>query len=217
MPTISEAVEEVIKQSLLVEEAISKKIINISSFAREIREKIEERTAKKVSLPSIVMAIRRISHKIDYKKTKRSIFSRKMDMLVRSNLTQYILINSDKLISDYKRYIGNWKIRRDHFFTITEGVFETSLIVSKDLEKYIEKSFKDNEIFSKNENLAAIILKMPEESETTPGFFYNILKLIAWEKINIVDIASARLELTIIFAEKDVDTAFSVLKKSLNK
>jgi aspartokinase len=46
----------------------------------------------------------------------------------------------------------------------------------------------------------------------TPGVYYPILKALAWAGINFIEIISVSSELTIIFRDKDVDRAFSVIK-----
>ncbi len=61
-------------------------------------------------------------------------------------------------------------------------------------------------------NLSSITIRTPKEWVYTPGGDYAILKRLAWENINIVEILSTYTELTIIFDNKDVDKAFSVLK-----
>lgn len=44
------------------------------------------------------------------------------------------------------------------------------------------------------------------------GFYYQILKFIAWEGINVKEVISTANEFTIVVAEEDVDAAFAILK-----
>jgi hypothetical protein len=45
------------------------------------------------------------------------------------------------------------------------------------------------------------------------GFYYYILKQLAWDGINIVEIISTSSEFTLIVAMEDIDKTFSVLMK----
>ncbi|TSC55732.1 MAG: hypothetical protein G01um101418_753 [Parcubacteria group bacterium Gr01-1014_18] len=61
-------------------------------------------------------------------------------------------------------------------------------------------------------DLSSITIKLPEETITTPGVYYPILKALAWEGINIIEIISIGTELSILFKSNDVDRAFSIIK-----
>ena len=60
---------------------------------------------------------------------------------------------------------------------------------------------------------ACITHYLPHEKTEIAGYYYYILKRIAWEGINIVEILSTTNEFSIILDETDVDRAFAVLKK----
>ena len=45
----------------------------------------------------------------------------------------------------------------------------------------------------------------------TPGVYYSILKQLAWEGINLVEVSSTYTELTLILHEKDINRAFSII------
>ena len=46
-----------------------------------------------------------------------------------------------------------------------------------------------------------------------PGLYYFILKELAWEGINIVEIVSTSHEFTLLVNDEDIDKAFLVIKK----
>ena len=99
-----------------------------------------------------------------------------------------------------------------YFFTITEGVFDTTIIASLDLFGKIKKVLENEEIASEFNNLSSITIRLPKEAIQTPGIFYFFLKSLAWEGINIIEIVSAYLELTIILSEKETNRAFAILQ-----
>ena len=94
-------------------------------------------------------------------------------------------------------------------------MFETAIILSRDLRLLVEQNFKKEKIISVAEDLSAITIQLPEINVTTPGLYGYILKSLGWEGINVIEVASTYTEFTIILKETDVDRAFSVLKKTL--
>jgi len=217
MITITETVEELVRYSPLLEEGISKNIINYSSLARLIKPEVEEKVFKSIKTGAIIMALKRLSkRKYSKEKDVRAIFKQNPDMIVRSNLMEYTLVNSDTLIDKHRHFFE--KIHKNHkyFLIITQGVFETAIILSQDLKPLVEQNFKEEKIISIEENLSAITIQLPTINVTTPGLYGYILKALGWEGINVIEVASTYTEFTIILKEVDVDRAFSVLKKTVS-
>lgn len=60
--------------------------------------------------------------------------------------------------------------------------------------------------------LSSLTIKLPSENADVSGIYYFILKKLAWEGINILDIISTMHEFTIIVNDENIDRAFSILK-----
>jgi len=197
MITISEVVEELIKKSTLLEEGMMRGIINYSSLARLMKGDIEKKVYKSIQTGAIIMALKRYAAKIKRVRKKTWVFKQMPDMIVRSNLMEITYANSDSFIKKRDHFFEKMRNEQKYFLIITQGVFETTLIVSKDLQPSIEKSFKD------------------EKHVDTPGVYGHILKTLEWEGINVVEVASTYTEFTIILNDYEIDRAFSSLKKVL--
>jgi len=61
------------------------------------------------------------------------------------------------------------------------------------------------------ENLSAITLMLPAENQELYGLYYYILKEMAWNAINLVELISTTNEFTMILQESDSHKAFEVL------
>ncbi len=90
--------------------------------------------------------------------------------------------------------------------------FETTVIFGKRALEDVKEVLKKEKLISEADNQSCITLYLPDENTSTPGYYYYILKLIAWEGINITEILSTTNEFSIIMDEKMIDKAFSVLK-----
>lgn len=212
MITIPEAAETIINRSRYLSESMSKGIINISALARYIKPELEEMLKKKASYAAIVMALNRLSTQIKPHYVYNRIFKTKPDMIVRSNLAEITVSRSESLIDKYPTLLKLSNPNSKYFFTITEGVFDTTIIASQDLVIKIKKVLENEEIASEFTNLSSITIKLPTEAISTPGIFYFFLKSLAWEGINIIEIVSAYLEFTIVLPEKETNRAFSILQ-----
>lgn len=218
MITVPEAVEKIIKRSRYLSEAISKDLINLSALATYIKPEIEEMLIRKVSKASILMAIRRAKIKLGKKPQSKykDIFKSPPEMIIRSNLSLISLINSDDLYRNCVDFFNSHPIQRKHFFTLTEGLSETTIALSTSLKKEIVKSLKSQQFTLDMDNLSSITIQLPKEAIASYGVFYFFLKSIAWEEINIVAIISTNLELTFVFENKDINKAFAIFKSLFN-
>jgi len=212
MITVPEATKQIIERSRYLTEAMSKDLINYSSLARYIKPELEKMLFKPVSEASIIMAIKRISDEIKPKFVPLTIFEGTPEMIVRSNLVELNLANSESLRGKYKDLSAVYSEENKYYFTLTEGVFETAIILSNDLRKQVMEALKGERILSEKDNLSAITIRLPKENVETPGVYYFFLKSLAWEGINIVEIVSTPSEVSIIFEDKDVNAAFAILK-----
>ncbi len=213
MITVAEVVEDLIKKSPFLEEAIADSLINVSSLARRLKPEIEDRLKKEVKNGAIVMAINRLSSN-NYHKVNKGIkyFVNNMgDVVVRSNLHDYTFANSETLIdrqTELLDYIGKEK---DVFFTFSQGVHETTMILSSGIMEKVEEIFKGERLMSKMNNLASITIKLPEGNTEITGIYYFILKKIAWEGISIIEVISTTHEFTIVVEDSFIDQTFSIL------
>jgi hypothetical protein len=219
MITISQAVNEIINEKPFLNENLKDAIINLSSFSRQIKPQIEKRLKKKIKIGAIVMALKRYSHQSDVKTEVllRSALLKLGDIIIRSNLSDYTFANSDTLIKKHIKLVNIIHNKNDIFFTYVQGVFESNWVISNLLDKELIKIFKEEKLISCNRSLASVTVKLPLENTMIPGFYYFLLRKIAWEGINIVEVVSTTNEFTIIVKEKIVEKLFNVIKTIVKK
>ncbi len=216
MITVPEIVEKIIVGSPLLEEALYEGLINYSALARKIKPEVQKELMKNVQEGAILMAIRRLSKKIRPKTDVKKILQSNPDLIVRSNLIELVIANIDFSIENHKKLLALAEEQENTFMTITEGVFETTIIASRELLTEIQAILPKRKIIKELLDLSSITIRLPKENIYTPGLYYFFLKSLAWEGINVVEVVSTYTEFTIILEDCEVDRAFSVLKKSLS-
>lgn len=219
MITISEAVNEVVSRKPFLEEALASGLINLSSLARMIHPEINKRMNKQVKQGAIVMALKRLKPNVNFQINLRvkKVINLLGDITVRSNLGDYNFKNSPTLVSCQTKLLELISSRKEIFYAFSQGIYETTLILSDVIEEEVLKIFKDENLTNKTKMLSSITIKLPEENSQVFGVYYHILKKLAYEGINILEMVSTTHEFTVIVADKDVDGAFSVLKRLRNE
>lgn len=214
MTTISESVNEIVSRKPFLEETLASGLINLSSLAREIHPEVCEKLHKDVKHGAIVMALKRLKPTINFQINHRvkKVIGLLGDIIVRSNLIDFTFRNTPSLIKAQTKLLENISRRDDVFFTFSKGIYETTIILSDTMEEKVDALFKEEKMIYKINNLSSITIKLPEEIAQVFGVFYHILKKLAYEGINILELVSTTHEFTVIVNDDDVDSAFSVLK-----
>ena len=212
MRTISQAVEEIIQRSPFLAETISEGIANNAEIARKIKPDVEKRLYEKVSEAAIAMALHRMSKSIRKSHDGEKMLKQIHDITVRSNLVEFVFPNPRGDASWILEALASNRANGT-FFNFSRGLHESLVIVNKEFADKIATTLKKEENVKRTDNLSAITMRLPQASLDVPGLYYPLLKAIAWEGISFVEVMSVDTEFSILFEDKDVDRAFSVLKR----
>ena len=214
MKTVSQIVGDLIIRKPFLAELLGDGLINLSSLARQLKQDVEQQYMDKVETGTIVMALKRYQNQTHLKSTIKleKALAQIIEIIVRSKLVDYTFKNSDSLVEKHIKLLKKIANNNEVFYIFVQGVFETNLVVSESLKPEIDKLFINEKRTSFTDKLSSVTLKLPAENTEVTGFYYHILRKIAWEGINIVEVISTTNEFTIVVNDKDVDRAFSVLK-----
>jgi aspartokinase len=135
------------------------------------------------------------------------------DVVVRSNLAESTYSNSSRLFQKQAELLNKTSTKKESFCTFSQGVNESTIIISNDLQDELTSLMGGENCVSSNKGLSSITLKLPKENTQISGIYYYILKKLAWENINIVEIISTTHEFTLIVRDEDIDRAFSIMMR----
>ncbi|NOQ26078.1 MAG: aspartate kinase [Bacteroidales bacterium] len=215
MITISQAVESVLNRKPFILDALNDNIINFSLLASFLKPDLERILQKEINNGAIVMAIRRfkVVNEIGLSKKIEEQVKDLGDILVRSNLVDYTFRNSDTLLRNQQKLLGIITYKKDFFYTVTQGVYETTFILSDRIKDEIPTIFEGEKLLSSSYGLSSITIKLSSGNTEQPGLYYYIFKKLAWNGINILEVVSTSNEVTILLKDQDIDKAFSVIKQ----
>ena len=218
MTSIPAAVEQIIKKKPFLENGLITGIINLSALARQIKPDVEEIVGKETNEGAITMALNRMTPKMQIDsahKFKRAI-ENMGDIIVRSNLIDYTFINSPTLFDKQAQLFVKIKDMNDAFCTFSQGINETTLVVSSSLGRFVEEIYAEEIQSSKVDGLSSVTIKLLANNAIIPGIYYYIFKKLAWDNINICEVISTTNEFTLIVGDKEINKAFEILMDAKN-
>lgn len=213
MIKIAHIAARLIEQMPFIAEALQAGLINISALAREIQPEVSRRAGRPVQAGAIVMAIQRMPA-VGLVQSERSLahfFRSLQDMSVRSDLLDYTFQNSETLSVRQAQLLAQIGRRPKVFYSVSRGIAETTLLIARTFEGEVDELFSGEKLLSKEGNLNAITLMLPAENRQIFGIYYHILRQLAWQGINVVEVVSTSNEFTIVVGDEDLEQAFAVL------
>jgi len=213
MKTIQEAVEITIRKTPFIEEALHEKLINVSSLARIILPEVTRLLKKEVKVGAVMMAINRLSpvNELRIRKNVKKLALNLGDVIVRSDLCDFTFKNTPSLLKEISKILSKAADNNDYFLTVSQGIFETNIVTSRNLQSMVEDVFKKEVLINNVEDLASITIKLPKENLELSGIYYFILKQFAWANIAVQEVISTTHEMTIVVKERDINQTFSIL------
>ena len=213
MKTIQEVVESTIRKTPFIEEALNEKLINVSSLARIILPEVSTALKKEVKVGAVMMAINRLSpaSELRIRKNIKKLALDLGDVIVRSDLCDFTFKNTTSLLKEIAKILMKSSESSDYFLTVSQGIFETNIVTSKNLEPFVNEIFEKEALISSVLDLASITIKLPKENQEQSGIYYLILKQLAWADIPLQEIISTTNEMTIVVKEEDINQTFAIL------
>jgi aspartokinase len=214
MTSIARVVEHIVSKRPFLEEALVKGIINYAALAENLKPEIEQELNKEVKYSAIMMALRRFSEGMKGSFMAKSVVKlSESDITIKSDLFEITFAKSKDIVSLVKRIYDVSDSTKGDFLTVTQGLYEVTVIASKRHQKEIKKVLESEDIIKTIEHLSSLTVRIPTSAVETIGLFYTVTKALNWANISIAEIVSTLTELTFILKEQDMPLAFNTIKK----
>ena len=219
MASVSHVVEEIVKHRPYLSESLSAGIINVSSLARQLQPAVERIMDKGVNIGAVVMALNRLAPYLQVRDEMQlnKLLRNMGDIILRSNLCDYTFKNSHTLLDCHIEVLKNLVNNDEVFYTMVQGVFETNIVISETMQDLVAEHFRNEVCLFEQHNLSSVTLKLPKGNNMQAGFYYTIMKELAWEGINLAEVISSTNEFTVVVDNELIDKTFVVLKNIGNR
>ena len=213
MITVPQATKSIIESKPFLVELIGSNLINLTELARQVQPQVEKSMLKKVTISSIVMALKRMRKDFTPSLQKFETYAEQFgNITLISGLTEFTYINIKNKAKKQKALLEIVEDHDESFVTFNNGIHESTMIISNKLTDLVQEIYMEDTLVGKIDNLTGITIKLPPHSADVPGLYYFILKKLGWEGISIMEIVSTLNELTLFLQDKYVDRAFSIIK-----
>jgi len=214
MVTIAHLTKQILQEKPFIHEALERNLINIIALAEHIKPEIEKELGQ-VKTSAVSMAIRRYIESTK-KKFEKFKITKKVDILIKSNLCEISLSKSNTIFDKLMKLYKIVDFEKGDTLNIIQGNYKILIVSNEKYEKKIIKILKGEKVKAINRNMASISLPIPDEMIDTPGYYYVMTKTLALNNISIIDVVNTETEATFILHDKDIARAYNILKKEIS-
>lgn len=209
MITTTQAVKRLYLQSDTAQLAASEGLLNVSAFARSIKNEAEKLAKKEIAVGTLTTTLYRV------------LENTKVNLRPKVTLTN-LTINSSISSFTYSRTAENLTYLSDliptiskgkHFYTITQGTDEITIVVETQLVSLITDTF--GKPLATYTQLTAVTVSFDQKYLTVPNMIYSLMASLAVKRINVLEIVSTLTSITFVVGEKEMEKTLSALKKHL--
>lgn len=214
MITVSQRVEELVNQSPYLREAITDKLINLSSLARKLKPQIEKDLVKPITEGSILIALQRYASTLKpyYQVNPADYLA---NLTLRSDLFELTVKNSSELLPKLAAVSQGIENPHASLLVFTQGMYETTVITSVALKPELDKALADETIVQTIPDLIGISLQRTHGQIETTGVLQFPLRILAWEGISVIEIITTMNEIMVVVRDFEVDRAVSSIRHAL--
>jgi hypothetical protein len=217
MLSIATKVERIVLDSSFLTEGLGRGVINLSALARQLQPQLESDLWKPVGEAAVVMALRRVAERLPQHAQGGlpRLGNKTGELTTRTELTEFTFRHSDHTHECHRQLLAQAEPLRGVFVTVTRGVNEVMVVCSRPLTGVVEEVFAGERLLARQENLNAVTLHLNPDTVRIPGIYHTILKQLAWDKINLINMICTYTELTLLLEQSQTGAAFSTLSRML--
>lgn len=210
MRKITDAVKDILYASEPELTALSRRVLNLSAYAKRIQPEVERRTLKPVQVGSIVVALSRLA--ADLSDEDPLLPKIELDSIaVKTGLVEIAFDKTAANKARAQKVLSEPEFTQADFLTIIYGVSEIAVFTSRSLAPPILKKFKPEKPKLHLDDLAALTVQFGQQYIEIPNMYFALFRALAVRRINIVEVVSTFTELTFLVAQQDLNELFSLM------
>jgi len=212
MIKVSDVVRDMTLSSEIALSALTDGYLNLSAFAKLIKPEVERRARKQVSTGSIVVALSRLSGSL--KAQEPLVPQVELENLsVKSGLVEITFDKTRENRDRLEQLFQDKSFAAGDFFTLTHGIGELSIVVPEPLKNAVLAIYKDQKPKLILGNLASLTVRFDERYLLIPNVIFALLRPLALNRVDVVEIVSTFTELTFLLNQRDLNSAFVTINQ----
>ena len=215
MVTVSHVVTKLVDEKIYLYEAITNKIASYGSVAKKLKPEIEKELGKDVEHTAIVTALRRYSDKTSNKSKEVKFNPKYSEVNLKTHIIDINVQRSQALFDKFKRFYDVVDFSRGDILHVIYGRTHVAIVTNERYKDKILALLQNQKIKKIEENLVALTFTVGKKRIDKPGVLFKIIRSLAWENINLVEIISVDLDVTFIIDKKDAIRGYNALEKMI--
>lgn len=213
-PSVPKMVDEILDSRPFIQDLFRMDAVNYSGVARHLVPEIQRRLGKdKTNIEAVMMAVKRYGNSIkgDGVSDKiRGIVS-KCSLFAKNDMIQITFMKSRKTYGIVQKIQDKVDYMRGEVLYVLQSTSEIEIVTERKIAAEFLRQFESSDILHKEDNLALVGVKIPEETIKVPGVICHFSGFLAVNGISIIDTISTFTEITYIISDKDASKAYVIL------
>lgn len=212
---ITEATRRAVERYPYLRDYILLGIVNTRALSRELKMEISQELGEEINVNSITTSLRRIPSPKKFREqgTVNGILSRSLVNLKYDIGAITINFRPDSLAKILLHQKLEGKIDD---LILLQGVETLTIVTNEENLQNLAPIIKDD-ILEMKKSLSGIIVKSPREIAGSTGVIASLSNVLAFEKINIVEMMSSYTETYFVVEEKDALKAVEAIRKKIKR
>jgi len=208
MLSIQKYIEEYLNSNILLLELLSKNLLNSSQLADNLQLGLEQKTLKKVSRNTIIVAINRFRKKLQ----NQNLSQIKVKKITGAYPVFWHYLKF-KTYTNLINFLSEVEISKNDLCVFKNNKL---VIVAKTKEKNIRQIECNQELVEKKyrDELCEIKIEFPNKILPQTGFLYKVSSLLSWRGYSIIDMHVLQNKLYLYLKQKDFSGVLEVLKQN---
>jgi hypothetical protein len=207
---LSGAVREALEADGALAECVARGLANLSAVARQIRPYVEAKLGQQVKHQSLVSALKRARHLYAQRERGYLFVLARSSLDVRTDLAK-LSVSAKEALSQrlHERLIRH----QGAILEMSWGPSALTLVLQRPSFRLVKSVLPREALLEAKEDLAAVIVRSPQEIVETPGCIAALTSKLARAGINLEDVISTYTDTTLVVKMKDVVRAFTLVSE----
>lgn len=208
-------IQDVVRDIVYAEEealySLAKGYMNLSAYAKIIRNEVEEKTKKDVKVSGIVVALSRVQKTLN--KINPLVQDIKINNITtKSPLSEIVFEKTPVILSRLSSLYEKVKTNSDDFLTMTLSTSEITVICSDKIKDQVLKHFKEKPRMIEA-GLASLGISIDPKYYPMPNITFSLIRRIAKKRIPLAETITTHTEIIFVFPQKSLSEVLGLFSE----
>lgn len=216
---VTAAVQHIIQDMPLLQDAFNRQVLNLSALARHIKTDVEAACGRDVSHEAILVALsKQVPGAFGQDEKLQQRIMAGVEISMRSGVTDVCLARNPAVFAALATLSKQVDWSRGELLCIIQCTGEMAVLVDRATYEKLQRLIQNQHVLSLAENLSMVTLRFSaDEFLTSPGAMNHFMQLLYRHNINLVELETAFKELDFFVAEKDGPRTYELFSREIQK